>query len=233
MGQRLCTNATSVVVDTDPFFANVATGLHFDGANGSTTFTDQKGKTYTANGNAQVSTAQGKFNQSLLLDGSGDYLTTPDNADFDFGTGDFTIDCFIRPTTLGINQAIVAKYAPDSERYFWQLQTDNTLAFYRQDYLGNTLFSVVSTGTIASNTWSYIALVRSGNNFTQYINAVTDGTASTATNVYGDGLFYIGALDVVNPAFNYYFNGYIDDMRITKGVARTISGVPTSAFPDS
>ena len=66
-------------------------GLHCNGTNGSTTFTDVKGNTVTANGNAQISTAQypaltGKT-ASALFDGAGDYLSIPDSADWDFGWG--------------------------------------------------------------------------------------------------------------------------------------------------
>jgi hypothetical protein len=62
--------------------------LHFDGDNASTTFLDESGKTWTRYGDAQISTAQNKFGPSSgLFDGTGDYITTPQNADFDFGDG--------------------------------------------------------------------------------------------------------------------------------------------------
>lgn len=73
--------------------------LHCDGTDGSTTFSDNgvTGHTVTANGNAQIDTAQSKFgNASGLFDGTGDYLTIPDHADWNFGTGNFTIDAWIR-----------------------------------------------------------------------------------------------------------------------------------------
>ena len=66
--------------------ANTKSLLHFDGANNSTTFTDETGKTWTAHGNAKISTAQYKFpTGSGLFDGTGDYIDTPDHADFNFG----------------------------------------------------------------------------------------------------------------------------------------------------
>jgi len=68
--------------------------LHMDGADGSTTFTDEAGHTVTANGNAQIDTAQNVFGgASGLFDGSSGYLTVPDSEDWNFGTGDFTFDC--------------------------------------------------------------------------------------------------------------------------------------------
>src|SRR3990167_7740340 len=71
--------------------------LHMDGADASTTFTDETGKTVTANGNAQIDTAQSKFGgAAALFDGAGDYLTVSGSADWDLGTGDFTIDFWFR-----------------------------------------------------------------------------------------------------------------------------------------
>ena len=74
---------------------NDALLLHFDGADGSTTFTDSSltPKTRTANGDAQIDTADSKFSgASGLFDGTDDYITTPDSADFVLGSEDFTID---------------------------------------------------------------------------------------------------------------------------------------------
>ena len=74
--------------------------LHFNGADASTTFIDESGKTWTASGNAQIDTAQSKFGgASGLFDGTGDSITTPDHADFDVGSGDFTVDFWMRQNT--------------------------------------------------------------------------------------------------------------------------------------
>ncbi len=76
--------------------------MHFSGSNGSTTFVDNSPvtKSFTVNGNSQISTAQSKFgSSSLLLDGTGDYLSSPSNADYAFGTGDFTIECWAYRST--------------------------------------------------------------------------------------------------------------------------------------
>ncbi|MGE3298622.1 MAG: phage tail protein, partial [Porticoccaceae bacterium] len=73
----------------DPYWNNVVALLHMDGTNGSTTFTDQKGHTFTATGNAQISTAQSKFGgASALFDGTGDLVSSADHADWALGAGD-------------------------------------------------------------------------------------------------------------------------------------------------
>lgn len=88
---------------TDPFWASTMLLLRMDGANNSTAFTDLSStpKAVTANGDAKVSTAQSQFGgASLLLDGNGDYLSFPASADFAPGTGDFTVECWIRFTSV-------------------------------------------------------------------------------------------------------------------------------------
>ena len=78
----------------DPHYANVSLLLHGDGADNGTVFTDNSHspKTVTAYGNAKTSTAQSKFGgSSIFFDGNGDYLVSPSNSAFQFGTGDFTI----------------------------------------------------------------------------------------------------------------------------------------------
>src|SRR5690606_29617491 len=80
--------------------------LHFEGSDGSATFTDSNiggaAKTWTANGNAQIDTAQSKFGAaSGLFDGTGDYITTPDHNDFTLGSSDFTIDFWAKRNSNG------------------------------------------------------------------------------------------------------------------------------------
>ena len=82
----------------DPHWSNVVALLHLDGANGSATFTDQKGHTFTAGGSATLSTAQQKFGSaSLVLNGSTQYITSATSADWEMGSGDFTIEMWVRP----------------------------------------------------------------------------------------------------------------------------------------
>jgi hypothetical protein len=95
----------------DPNFGSVVALLHFDGTNGSTTFTDQKGNTWTAVSGAKISTAQSKFGgASLLLNGSSDYATVPNFAGLDFGSGNFTIEGWVRPANVTSNQVIIANW---------------------------------------------------------------------------------------------------------------------------
>src|SRR5687768_4015081 len=85
-----------VGIATDPHFASVVLLCDFDGTDAATTAPDESpvGRALTFVGNAQIDTAQFKYGvSSLLLDGSGDYVTAPDSTDWRFA-GEFTIESF-------------------------------------------------------------------------------------------------------------------------------------------
>jgi hypothetical protein len=213
----------------DKDFLNVSLLLHMDGANNSTTFTDKSRsiRTITVNGNAKISTAQSKFGgASALLDGTTDWLyASPDTANF--GTGDLTIECWVRWSSL-TNAGIfhVFNGTPSSALtglgLGWQ---SNTFVIYVNG-AGSTRSYVPST-----NTWYHIALVRSSGNLTLYVDGTAQGAAIANSTDYSNhginiGLYYSNA---------YTLNGYIDEFRVTKNVARYTANFtpPAAPFPDA
>ena len=196
--------------------------LHCDGADESTTFTDEIGKTVTRVGTAQIDTAQYKFGgASGLFDGDSDCLTVPDSADWYFGTGDFTIDFWVRFSSVAGTQTLIAQY--EAFNKYWAITRDAAT--------GRLTMAFVATGVIKGNyyfdwtpsvdTWYHLAFVRSGPLGYMFINGVSQTpTVQTAfgTNDVGNfaGLLYIGqyGTDV------HYTNGWIDEIRISKGIAR-------------
>lgn len=225
----------------DPDFADVTLLLHFDGTNGSTTFTDNSSfsRTPTVVGNAQISTAQSVFGgASGLFDGSGDYLSFAGSTDWDFGTGDFTIECWIRPNTISTLNWILGR-GNSSVTGFLDYYVFTDGALYTNLYLdGGGVITINSpASSIAANTWYHTAFVRDGTNFYQYINGVSQGTpgSSSASSRDGNGAtMVVGAFGLGS---TFFHNGYIDDLRITKGTCRYPGGTtftpPTAAFPDS
>jgi hypothetical protein len=214
----------------DPNYSNVSLLLNGNGTNGSTTFTDSSsyGHTVTPNGNAQISTVQSKFGgASMYFDGSGDYLSLPnDQTSFDFGTGNFTIECWIY-WPGGPGNIFSQRHAFDNNNtgMSWRTSTSNLLFFY-----GNGLggFSTPST-SLPTNAWNHIALTRNGNTFTMWINGQSQATNTiTATMIY-----YPPAIGRVQGVAAEYLNAYLDDFRITKGVARYTSNFepPTAQLP--
>jgi hypothetical protein len=222
---------------TDPNFSNVSLLLHGDGTNGSTTITDSSGspKTVTAFGNAQISTAQSKFGgASIAFDGNGDYLTVPDSTAFNLGTGDFTIEAFTyTPNTTGF-KAIVSKLDNGYGTFILALNGSSFVYYMSSNGTSWNVAQNVSGGTFTANTWNHVALVRNGSTFTPYLN----GTAGTTTTFSGTLSTNTRALHIgadFGGVVTDFMNGYIDELRITKGVARYTANFtpPTAPFPDS
>lgn len=198
----------------DSNFGSVSLLLPFDGPNGGTTFLDRSNtpKTVTVNGNAQLSTAQSKFGgASLLLDGSGDFLSLPSAADLNFGLGDFSVEAWINPSNVSGRKAILGG---GSGEFMFGLDND-------QIELGKYFVSGVvesSFGVIPANQWTHVAVVRQAGVSSLYVNGVFSASATDANNYSFASGSRVGAT-AYSTDFAY-FNGHIDDLRITKGVAR-------------
>lgn len=213
----------------DPYWYYKVLGLHCDGTNGSTAFTavGPSPKTVTANGNAQISTAQypaltGKTS-SGYLDGTGDYLSVTDSADWDFGTGDFTVRFRLRFSAHTGNASLVSNYLNSTTG--WAIQyvvSGSTLRFY---YAGDSNYTFAWTPS--DNTWYDVEISRSGTSLRAFIDGSQIGTTQTdSTNISGSTTtLKIGSLD---GAFNF-LNGYISEVEIYKGLAlHTANFTPTT-----
>jgi hypothetical protein len=215
----------------DPDYSNVSLLLHGDGTNGSTVITDSSGspKTVTAVGNAQISTAQSKFGgSSIYLDGTGDWLTTPSSNDFAYGTGAFTLEGWLNPATItGADRIIWDQRltANDFGIVFFIDASGRLNSYHRNSPRANS-----GSLLLQSNTWQHFAYVRSSGVLYAYIGGQLGGSASLTADLTSPGTIRIGVRnDDAQP-----FSGYIDDLRITKGVARYTSNfsVPPAPFPD-
>lgn len=224
---------------TDPYFAQVACLLHFDGADGSTTFTDQTGKTWTASGNAQIDTAQSKFGgASGLFDGSGDYISTPNSADLEFLSLDFTVEGWVRvPSDPAGAGMLVGQWGDSNSSWFLHVNSSRRVGFvYSTDGGYNGSYDLISAANVAPapGTWFHVAAVRSGAALEVFVDGVAVITHSIGTlNLHnGARATTVGGTSATNP---FYLNGHVDELRITKGVARYTSNFTpaTAAFPNS
>jgi len=223
----------------DLYRSQVSLLLHGDGANGSTTITDSSPtpKTVTAVGNAQISTAQSKFGgASIAFDGNGDYLTLPSSNDFSFGLGDFTVEGWVY--FLGFSAADARGIFQQANSLFATSTTSSCAVSTRpvsgtnrwHIYANNTFYD--SATTLNASTWYHFALVRNASNTRLYVNGnSTIGPISDGRDYSGTTLG-IGSIYGTDSRYNH--NGYIDEFRITKGVARyTTDFTPSAApFPD-
>lgn len=208
--------------------------LHFNGADAATsTIESSTGKAVTFVGNAQIDTAQKKFgSSSLLLDGTGDYLTLVDSADWAFGTGAFTIDCWVRlSTTTPTHQGIVSQYQDASNH--WEFGTVNAIPVFYTAVGGSYTIALSSGYTLSANTWYHLALTRSGNTWRFFVNGTQQGGDLTETDTVPDmsSTLAIGRMALATTSADY-FNGWIDELRIVKGTAKWTANfsVPTAPY---
>jgi hypothetical protein len=211
----------------------VALLLHFDGADASTVFTDDSPNnlTVTANGSAQISTAQSKFGgASGYFDGSGAYLSIAENPALDLGNGDFTIEFWVYTQDQSfLNPPYLTPEASSSPGSFVIRYDSNGYAQKFTVVLTPTFENyplIVSASTFPFNAWYYVAFVRSGNRVRLYVNGVEDAAAligiSYSLNLALGGSLQIGG----GGSVSQYAHGYIDELRITRNAALYTANFP-------
>ena len=178
-------------------------------------------------GNAQVSTSVVKYGTgSLYFDGTGDYLVAPSNLVYAFGTGNFTVEGWINPTSLPDYCTICSTRTNVGTTEGWNIGVTSAGALF---LYANSFQVTGASGAVVVNTWTHFAIVRDGTTLTAYINGVQSGSAGSDSNNYARETFWVGITGgVEQPWF-----GYIDDFRITKGLARYTATFtpPTTALP--
>lgn len=221
---------------TDPYFAYVTLLMHCDGVNTGTTFTDNSNTahTLTASGNTVTSSAQFKFGNASLRTRSAGAQVTCSNTGFDFGTADFTVECWYYLDGVFAPDALSGIFSNSSARSFFAGfgSSTNNLIFYGA--AGPTSTTGWAHG-MASSAWNHIAWVRNGANRTIYVNGNSIGTAADVSGVSFSpiaGTAYIASSPASGTPTIY---GYADEFRITKGIARYTSNFtpPNSPFPNS
>lgn len=231
----------------DPYINSVSLHIKANGADNGTVFTDSSPNnrpvTRFDTTTAVTKTGIKKFGSaSLYLDGSySNGLTTPLNSLFEFGAGDFTVEGWMyviygyanNLAILAFNGATYGQYAG------WSVWIDNqsggvyTGMEVRLGTGSSTRLEYRSTVSLPINTWHHIAVSRSGSNLRLFANGVqagvTHNVGSLSVYVPTQGSLGIGGLGNQG---SQSFQGYIDDFRITKGVARYTSNfaVPTEEF---
>lgn len=199
--------------------------MHFNGDNDGTTFTDESGKTVTRYGNTCTKTDVKKYGSaSGYFDGSGDYLKLDDSEDWDFGTGDFTIETWVYPTSFADWDYYVGQYQNDSNRWRFLGGASGKISFVANS--GGTEIGryITDTGILTLNAWNHVVVQRKGTSngcIKMAVNGV-DVTPVPEVELGGTsmptcaGYLYIGQ----KGDGTGYVNGYLDDMLISKDIAR-------------
>ncbi len=181
----------------------------------------------TVNGNPQFSTAQSKFGgSSMYFDGSGDYLTVPDDADWALGSI-WTIDLWAYITTGVKVNYMVTQHQNTDNKWAFGVNASNKLTWNMKTGGTWSTPEPVSTMSVPIGSWTHLAATNDGTNIRLFSDGTLFGTFSTRTLPDMSSLLKIGG-----GYDSWQYTGYIDELRITKGEARWITGFtpPTSAY---
>jgi hypothetical protein len=192
-------------------------------------------------GNAQISTSVKKFGTgSISFDGTGDYLYGPTSPNTSFGTGDFTIEFWMYSNNVSGASQLGMLQMSDSAGGLKASYLTQLCINQGQTASGSALNGAIvaninntnvgsTTAVLTTGTWYHIALVRSSGTVNLYVNGTSVGSATITSAINGPYIVVGGYY-----SSSFLFNGYLDDVRITKGFARYTSNftAPTAAFPD-
>ena len=226
-------STTAFVNDANTLFL-----MHANGTDASTFFEDDNGvrasRSLIAIGNAQVDTAQSKFGGSALLcDGTGDYVRSIAGTQWDFGTGSFTIEYFIRfnaintlyvPIALRTSASIFngewwCEITAAENKMYWGFKNQAGTQYYVNLALAGTAF--------ATGQFYHIALVNNAGTAQMYVNGTATGTTTALSGSFGISTtdLWVGA-----GAGAYSVNGWLDEVRISN-TARYTAGFTPSTTP--
>ncbi len=192
--------------------------LFIDGEDGI--IEDETGThTITLFGDTAVTTnkfcSYGGSTSSIYFDGSGDYLRVPENDNWDFGAGDFTIDMWVQLKSKDTFKRFICQYANSSNYWALYFHKDDGLQFKASSGI-NYDFCEGSATSWDVDTWYHIAVVREGNNWKLFKDGIVISTTTNITAVPT----VIAPLEVgAMTGLSQYFDGYMDNIRLTKGEA--------------
>ena len=231
--------------NADPLFASVSVLLRGQGANNSTEITDSAAaaKAIAVVGAAKISTAQKKSGtSSMFFGGNGDYLSVPASPgnNFNFGTGDFTIETwfYLASVSSVYRNLVVIPWGGTNMSIRFADGFGGRLQFASESTSFPTLYSSDYTQGSLAGAWHHVAFTRSGG----ISRAFLDGNLLTVANsnfgIQGNPVTsWADSSNIasVTQAYISYmgseaWHGYVDDVRITKGVARyTANFTPPTA----
>lgn len=210
--------------------------LHMDGADSGTTFTDQSGKIWTANGDAKTKTDEKKFGTaSAYFDGVGDWIDTPDHADFTLGKSDFTIEFRVKRGLAATAEDIMGQSdnVPTPATVSFRIMTDVANNLIGSVLVDTYEYQAIYAGFADMASWHHVAFVRKGG----LIKIFLDGVGGATLGV-------LGGNSINNSAFKFaigrhgewatYFKGNIDEFSMVVGLAKYWENFtpPTAALGD-
>jgi hypothetical protein len=215
-------------VTADPYYEYTTLLLPGNGTNGAqnNTFLDGSTNNFTITRNGN--TTQGTFSPfsqtgwGNYFNGSSGYFTTPANAAFAFGTGDFTVEMFVNTSNLTTGGFV--SHGPAATSGYWAFELQTGSFYWQASGVANIL--VVSASSYLSNSvWTHLCVSRFGRTLRMFANGTLIGSTTDNTNYSGSSS---GSLSIGRSYNNLYTTGYISNLRIVKGTGVTTVTVPTA-----
>jgi hypothetical protein len=219
---------------TAPLTAITNTSLLLNGTNAG--ITDGTGRNVLETlGDTKISTAVKKYGAgSMVFDGNGDYLSTPiTHLNGDFGTGDFTVEFWMNATAAGTYVAVVGTQSiSGTTAGMWRVSNrlNSANGIYFNYTTGSAFVDITfSTTNYNDETWHHVAACRASGTLRMFVDGVSVGTPTAVSQNLSSGQKTVVGY---NAQDTQYYTGYIDELRITKGVARytTTFTPPAAAF---
>jgi PKD repeat protein len=206
-------NYTNLTSDTDN---NLSSWLHMNGTNGSTTFRDEMGLAWAANGNAKIVTNNFKYGgASAYFDGSGDYLSTTLPSAFNFSAGDFTLEFWVNVSSIASTDDHIISKTNNPRTRGWGLDCTGGNDSGWDFWMGNDTTGQTPFFTIPNKTWTHIAVERQGGTLYVYVNGnLTVSKSGYNADYNTPDPIWIGRQS------NNYFTGYIDEFRVSTNASR-------------
>ena len=183
-------------------------------------------------GDAKISTTQSKFGgSSMSFDGTGDYLVSSPKNTLALGDGNFTIEMWIYPSNVSTSEAWLIAQTDYASNTGWSVFLNNNTVKFR---LGNTGGTIQSSASVVASAWQHLALSRVGTTLTMYLNGTSIGSGTVNNFTDANLASVVGGITTTTGWNNNLpYTGYIDDLRVTKGVARYTANFtpPTAALP--
>ena len=182
-------------------------------------------KTITANGNAGVAVTASYYGSAMQFDGTGDYFSVPNSSDLRFTTEDFTIEAWFNTNSLTDNQFIFSQWNVTDNRRSYVLWLDSGVLKFNGSTNGSDSSNgnVTNTISVGAGQWNHAAFSREGTTTRLFLNGVCIGI-STTTDTYYNNTDDTPRIGGESGSGAREFDGYIQDLRVYKGVAKYTSG---------
>lgn len=219
---------------TDPHFSNVVLLCHLDNNTSNVVQALGRGNTCSSAGTGFSTTRKFGTHSNEITSAPGYACRSATHADYNFSTGDWTVEFWVRPNVLTREN--------NSAKAYWDQRNGSLTAAWvptisssndtgNLQYVANGSQRINGGDVMVAATFQHVAVSRASNNTRLFHNGTQVGSTFSDSNTYVQNQITVGAAG--NDAGAVF--GFFDDCRVTKGVGRYTANfsVPTAAFPDA